>query len=116
MVLRLQKLQYDYTFFLLETFCLVAVSTLFLFFRLLRLLFLVIKHTVAEALEVWIPDLFAELAAHALVVLRPLETAWAVAAGALEALADTLHDLFIRIQPYLHSFSSISARRLCLSR
>ena len=52
MVLRLQKLQYDYTTFFLETFCLAAVSVLFLFFRLLRLLFLVIEHTVAEALEV----------------------------------------------------------------
>ena len=70
MVLRPQELQYDYMLFFLETFCLIAVSVLFLFFRLLRLLFLVIEHTVAEALEVRILDLFAELAAHAFVVLR----------------------------------------------
>ena len=75
MVLRPQELQYDYMLFFLETFCLAVVSALFLFFRLLRLLFLVIEHTVAEAFEVRILDLFAELAAHAFVVLRPLEAA-----------------------------------------
>ena len=48
----------------------------------------IVEHTVAVALEFGIGDLLAEFLAHALVVLRFLQTARTVAARTLESLFD----------------------------
>ena len=56
----------------------------------------------AEALVVRIGDLLPEFLADALVVLRPLQTAGAVAAGALETFPDGSHHFLIIIQPNSH--------------
>ena len=103
MVLRPQELQYDYMLFFLETFCLAVVSTLFLFFRLLRLLFLVIEHTVTVALEIGIGYLAAEFKTGAFYVLAFSHTAGAVAAFGFKTLLHRPDDLLVLIQSDLHT-------------
>ena len=53
----------------------------------------------AVALEIGVGNLVAEFLTHALVLLRPLQAAGAVSAGALQALPDSGNNLFIFIQP-----------------
>ena len=61
-------------------------------------LFLVVEHAVAEALELGILDLFAELPAHTFGVRRLLAAAGTVAPRPLEPFLHDLHDLFIGVE------------------
>ena len=56
----------------------------------------------AIALEIRVGDLLPEFLAHASGVLRPLQAAGTVAAGALQPLPDSRYDLFILVQPNCH--------------
>ena len=56
----------------------------------------------AEALVIGITDLFFELLAHALGVLRPLQAAGAVAPGAFKTLPDGFDNFLIWVQNYFH--------------
>ena len=67
----------------------------------------------AVALEVGIGDLILELLAHALVLLRPCQPARAVAAGALQTLADSPDDLGIVVETNLHGCALLC---VCINR
>ena len=74
-----------------------------------ELFFLVIKHTMAIALEALVCYLLLELLAHALEIIGALKTAGAISARPLQALLDHLDDLLVFVKPDLHYlFSSIS--------
>ena len=65
-----------------------------------------------------VTDLLLELFTHAFCVLRPLQTAGAIAAGSFESFPNGGDDLFIRIQRDLHKntfFSSSFVLGLFLS-
>jgi hypothetical protein len=68
---------------------------------------------VAEALKMGVTDLLLELLAHAFCVLRPLQTAGAIAAGSLKPFPNGGDDLFIRIQRDLHKNTSFCLPVLC---
>ena len=67
----------------------------------------------AEALKMGVTDLLLELFAHAFCVLRPLQTAGAIAAGSFESFPNGGDDLFIRIQRDLHKNTSFCPPVLC---
>ena len=56
----------------------------------------------AEALEIRVRDLLPEFFADALVLLRALQTAGAIAAGTLQAVFHHLYHLFVFIQTNCH--------------
>ena len=56
----------------------------------------------AIALEIRVGDLLPEFLAHAFGVLRPLQAAGTVAAGAFQPLPDGCYNLFIFVQPNCH--------------
>ena len=58
-----------------------------------------------KTLEIRVFDLLPELPADALVFFRPLQTAGAISAGALEAFPDHLHHFLVIIQPYCHDIT-----------
>ena len=62
----------------------------------------VIEHTVAVALKIGVSDLVLELLTHALGSLRAIQTAGAVPAGTLQALADGADNLLIGIELDFH--------------
>ena len=53
----------------------------------------------AIALEIGVGNLVAEFLAHTLILLRPLQSARTVSAGALQTLPDSGNNLFVFIQP-----------------
>ena len=53
----------------------------------------------AIALEIGVGNLVAEFLAHTLILLRPLQPARTVSAGALQPLPDSGNNLFVFIQP-----------------
>jgi len=61
------------------------------------ILIFIVQHAVAITFIVRVCDLLAEFRANALIFFRMFQAAGAVAAGALEALANCLHYLFIFI-------------------
>ena len=60
----------------------------------------------AIAYVVRVGDLLPELLANALIFLRALHTAGAIAAGALQAVPDGLNHFFIFIEPNCHGVTS----------
>ena len=78
-----------------------------------RLFFLIVEHTMTVALEVGILDLIAELLAHTLVFLCAGKPARAVAAGALQALADSPDDLGIVVETDFHGCALLC---VCINR
>ena len=64
----------------------------------------------AIALEGRVSDLLAELLADAFVLLRPLDPAGTIAAGAFEPLADLCHHLLVLVQCYSHADRILSLR------
>ena len=61
----------------------------------------------AVTFKIRILDLLTEFLAHALVLLRALQPAWAVAAGALESLLNGLNDLLVFVEADFHRGSSL---------
>ena len=59
----------------------------------------------AVALEIRVRDLLLKFLADALVLLRPLQPAGAVAAGTLQALPNGSDHFLIFIQPNRHTFA-----------
>ena len=80
-----------------------------------RLLLLIIEHTMAIALKIRIGDLALEFLAHTFIFFRPGEPARAIAARALQPLADLRDDFLVLVQAYFHSAASMRARMLALS-
>ena len=58
---------------------------------------LIIEHAVAEAVIIRVRDLIPEFLAHALIFLRALSTAGAVAPGTLQAVPDGLDHFLVFI-------------------
>ena len=75
----------------------------------------VIEHTVAVALKIGVGDLVLELLTHALGSLRALQTAGAVPAGTLQALADGVDNLLIGIELIFMSVPSFLVFVMALS-
>ena len=59
----------------------------------------------AVTLEIRVGDLGTELGADALIFLRPLQPAGAIAAGALETFLNDLDHLLVLIEPYCHKIT-----------
>ena len=86
-----------------------------LLFSIFQKLIFVIQHAVAIALEIGIGDLLPELLADTLILLRPLQTAGAVAAGALQTILDDLDHFLVFVQFYSHGDSSFPMQVCSLS-
>ena len=69
----------------------------------------------AVAREIGVCDLLPEFLADALIFLGALQTAGAVAAGALQAVLHHLDDLLILVQPYSHTITSFLKNIIAVS-